>query len=92
MQITRCGSRRVIVCGAGIAMALAVFGKFGGLFASMPNAIVSGLLCAMFGLIAAVGESRARSVAWSGGSQPLACEHRGWPRAQRAMHGTCPKS
>jgi len=33
-------------------------GKFGGLFASMPQAMVSGLFCVMFGLIAAVGISQ----------------------------------
>jgi hypothetical protein len=33
-------------------------GKFGGLFASMPQAMVSGLFCVMFSLIAAVGISQ----------------------------------
>ena len=33
-------------------------GKFGGLFASMPLAMVGGLFCVMFGLIAAVGLSQ----------------------------------
>ena len=33
-------------------------GKFGGLFASLPQAMVSGLFCIMFGLIAAVGLSQ----------------------------------
>jgi solute carrier family 23 (nucleobase transporter), member 1 len=36
---------------------LAVFGKFGALFASIPGAILSGLFCCMFGLIVAVGIS-----------------------------------
>lgn len=33
-------------------------GKFGGLFASLPNAMVSGLFCVMFGIICAVGLSQ----------------------------------
>jgi nucleobase transporter 1/2 len=33
-------------------------GKFGGIFASLPQAMVSGLFCVMFGLIAAVGISQ----------------------------------
>ena len=33
-------------------------GKFGGLFASMPQAMVSGLFCIMFSLISAVGISQ----------------------------------
>lgn len=35
-----------------------VAGKFGGIFASLPQAMVSGLFCVMFGLIAAVGISQ----------------------------------
>ena len=33
-------------------------GKFGAIFASLPQAMVSGLFCVMFGLIAAVGISQ----------------------------------
>ncbi|KAK9835389.1 hypothetical protein WJX81_006828 [Elliptochloris bilobata] len=58
MQITRVGSRLVIQVGAVIIMVFALIGKFGGLFASMPQAIVSGLFCVMFGIIAAVGISQ----------------------------------
>ncbi|GFH31438.1 uncharacterized protein HaLaN_30487 [Haematococcus lacustris] len=36
---------------------LAVIGKTGGLFASVPAAILSGLFCCMFGLIVGVGVS-----------------------------------
>jgi hypothetical protein len=32
-------------------------GKFGGLFASLPNAMVSGLFCVMFGCICAGGRA-----------------------------------
>ncbi|KAF6262263.1 permease family-domain-containing protein [Scenedesmus sp. NREL 46B-D3] len=56
MQITRVGSRRVIQLGAVCAIIMGLIGKFGGLFASLPNAMVSGLFCVMFGCIcAAVG-------------------------------------
>jgi hypothetical protein len=33
-------------------------GKFGGIFASLPQAMVSGIFCIMFGLISAVGISQ----------------------------------
>ena len=51
MQITGVGSRRVIQIGAIIAIIFGLIGKFGGLFASMPQAMVSGLFCVMFALI-----------------------------------------
>lgn len=38
-----------------VAAAAALQGKFGGLFASLPNAMVSGLFCVMFGCICAGG-------------------------------------
>ena len=52
--LTGVGSRRVVQAGAAIMLVLGVGGKFGALFASIPGAIVSGLFCTMFGLIAAV--------------------------------------
>lgn len=52
--ITGVGSRRVVQTGAAIMMVLAIIGKFGALFASIPSAIISGLFCCMFGLIAGV--------------------------------------
>ncbi|KAG2437949.1 hypothetical protein HXX76_005564 [Chlamydomonas incerta] len=55
--LTGVGSRRVVQAGAFIMLLLAVFGKFGALFASLPGAIVAGLFCCVFGLIAAVGLS-----------------------------------
>eukprot|EP00878_Enallax_costatus_P011584 GHUV01012092.1.p1 GENE.GHUV01012092.1~~GHUV01012092.1.p1 ORF type:complete len:539 (+),score=86.91 GHUV01012092.1:909-2525(+) len=55
MQITRVGSRRVVQLGAVCAIIMGLIGKFGGLFASLPNAMVSGLFCVMFGIICAVG-------------------------------------
>ncbi|PNW70367.1 hypothetical protein CHLRE_17g716800v5 [Chlamydomonas reinhardtii] len=55
--LTGVGSRRVVQAGAGIMLLLAVLGKFGALFASLPGAVVAGLFCCVFGLIAAVGLS-----------------------------------
>jgi xanthine/uracil permease len=57
IQITRVGSRRVVQYGALIMIVLGVIGKFGGLFASVPHPLMSGLFCIVFGLIAAVGLS-----------------------------------
>ena len=37
-------------------------GKFGGLFASLPQAMVSGLFCVMFSIIAAIGISQLQFV------------------------------
>lgn len=56
--ITRVGSRRVVQYAAGFMLVLSVFGKFGGLFASLPAPLVGGLFASFFGLIAAVGLSQ----------------------------------
>jgi len=55
--LTRVGSRRVVQMGAVVMIVLAVFGKFGGLFTTIPSPIVGGMYCAMFGMIASVGLS-----------------------------------
>ncbi|EDV23955.1 expressed hypothetical protein [Trichoplax adhaerens] len=55
--ITRVGSRAVIQCGAIIMVILAIFSKFGALFASIPNPVVGGVFIVMFGLVTAVGIS-----------------------------------
>ncbi len=60
--LTRVGSRRVVQVGALIMLVLAVFGKFGGLFTTIPQPIVGGMYCAMFGMIAAVGLSNLQYV------------------------------
>ena len=53
---------------------LAVLGKFGALFASLPGAVVAGLFCCVFGLIAAVraregGRGREREREGEGASE-----------------------
>ncbi|CAK0786722.1 hypothetical protein CVIRNUC_009936 [Coccomyxa viridis] len=62
LQLTRVGSRRVVQIGACIAIILSIIGKFGGLFASLPQAMVSGLFCVMFSIIAAIGISQLQFV------------------------------
>lgn len=53
--LTRVGSRYVVQIGAVILIFLGLFGKFGALAAAIPQPVVGGLYCTMFGLIAAVG-------------------------------------
>eukprot|EP00794_Sanderia_malayensis_P009722 gene9722-10713_t len=55
--ITRVGSRRVIQLGALFMIVLAVIGKFGALFTTIPDPIVGGIFIIMFGMITAVGLS-----------------------------------
>jgi nucleobase transporter 1/2 len=60
--LTRVGSRRVVQAGAGFMLILGAFGKFGALFTTIPQPIVGGMYCAMFGMIAAVGLSNLQFV------------------------------
>ncbi len=60
--LTRVGSRRVVQCGGMIMIVLAMFGKFGGLFTTIPSPIVGGMYCVMFGMIAGVGLSNLQFV------------------------------
>uniref|UniRef100_H2YFW0 Solute carrier family 23 member 2 n=1 Tax=Ciona savignyi TaxID=51511 RepID=H2YFW0_CIOSA len=55
--ITKVGSRRVVQTGAVIMLILAVIGKFGALFTTIPDPVAGGMFCVMFGMIAAVGMS-----------------------------------
>lgn len=56
IAITGVASRRVVQLGAGMMICIACLGKFGALFASIPQALVAGLLVVLFSLIAGVGE------------------------------------
>ncbi len=60
--LTRVGSRRVVQIGAALMLVLGFVGKFGGLFTTIPQPIVGGMYCAMFGMIAAVGMSNLQFV------------------------------
>ncbi len=53
--LTKVGSRLVVQIGAVVLVLLGLFGKFGALAAAIPQPVVGGLYCALFGLIAAVG-------------------------------------
>jgi nucleobase transporter 1/2 len=60
--LTRVGSRHVVQIGAGLMIVLALFGKFGALFTTIPQPIVGGMYCTMFGMIASVGLSNLQFV------------------------------
>ncbi|KAM5300992.1 solute carrier family 23 member 1 isoform 2-T4 [Glossophaga mutica] len=49
LGITKVGSRRVVQYGAGIMLVLGTIGKFTALFASLPDPILGGLFCTLFG-------------------------------------------
>jgi xanthine/uracil permease len=53
--ITKVGSRFVVQIAAVILILLGIFGKFGALAAAIPQPIVGGLYCTLFGLISAIG-------------------------------------
>ncbi|MEM8944355.1 MAG: solute carrier family 23 protein [Planctomycetota bacterium] len=53
--LTKVGSRYVVQIGAVILIVLGLFGKFGALASAIPQPVVGGLYCALFGLISAVG-------------------------------------
>ena len=57
IAVTGVGSRVVVQCGAVIIIVVSMIAKVGALFATMPNSMTSGLYCALFGLIVAVGLS-----------------------------------
>ncbi|XP_078695054.1 solute carrier family 23 member 2-like [Branchiostoma floridae x Branchiostoma belcheri] len=60
--ITKVASRRVVQAGAVIAILLGMMGKFGALFTTIPDPIVGGMFCVMFGMIAAIGVSNLQLV------------------------------
>jgi nucleobase transporter 1/2 len=60
--LTRVASRRVMMWGAAIMIVLGMIGKFGAIFTSIPQPVVGGMYCAMFGMIAAVGLSNLQFV------------------------------
>ena len=60
--LTRVGSRRVVQAGAVIMILLGTVSKFGALFTTIPQPIVGGMYCAMFGMITAIGLSNLQFV------------------------------
>ncbi|XP_053321350.1 solute carrier family 23 member 1 [Spea bombifrons] len=62
LGITKVGSRRVVQYGAGIMFILGTIGKFTALFASIPDPILGGMFCTLFGMITAIGLSNLQFV------------------------------
>lgn len=62
IAVTGVGSRVVVQCGAVIIILVSLVAKVGALFATLPGAMTSGLYCALFGLIVAVGLSNLQYV------------------------------
>ncbi|KAM7373797.1 hypothetical protein PAMP_006500 [Pampus punctatissimus] len=62
LGITKVGSRRVVQYGAGIMFLLGSVGKFTALFASLPDPILGGMFCTLFGMITAIGLSNLQLV------------------------------
>nr|XP_023473368.1 solute carrier family 23 member 1 isoform X3 [Equus caballus] len=62
LGITKVGSRRVVQYGAAIMLVLGTIGKFTALFASLPDPILGGMFCTLFGMITAVGLSNLQFV------------------------------
>ena len=60
--LTRVGSRRVVQAGAIIMLALGTIAKFGALFTTVPQPVVGGMYCTLFGMIVAVGLSNLQYV------------------------------
>lgn len=60
--VTKVGSRRVIQYGALIMIFFGLLSKFGAFFVTIPEPIVGGIFCVMFGIIAAVGLSNLQFV------------------------------
>ncbi|XP_017461274.1 PREDICTED: solute carrier family 23 member 2 [Rhagoletis zephyria] len=55
--VTKVGSRRVIQWAALIMLLQGVIGKFGAVFIMIPDSVVGGIFCVMFGMIIAFGLS-----------------------------------
>lgn len=55
--VTKVGSRRVVQWAAGLMILQGVVGKLGAVFIIIPQPIVGGLFCVMFGMISAFGLS-----------------------------------
>ncbi|MEZ4225703.1 MAG: solute carrier family 23 protein [Polyangiaceae bacterium] len=60
--LTRVGSRRVVQMGALLMIVFGAVAKFGALFTTIPEPIVGGMYCTLFGVIASVGLSNLQYV------------------------------
>ncbi|MFW6090383.1 MAG: uracil-xanthine permease family protein [Actinomycetota bacterium] len=57
VALTKVASRRVVYIAAGLLIVLGLVAKFGAVIATIPQPIVGGLYCTLFGLIASIGIS-----------------------------------
>lgn len=55
MLLNQVGSRRVIQAAALMMMFFGLMSKFGALFITIPEPIIGGIFCVMFGMISATG-------------------------------------
>ncbi|KAK1409986.1 hypothetical protein QVD17_36517 [Tagetes erecta] len=60
IAVTKMGSRKAVEVGACVLIILSLIGKVGGFIASIPQVMVAGLLCIMWGMLAALGLSNLR--------------------------------
>ena len=60
--VTKVGSRRVIQYSALIMITFGLLSKFGALFVTIPEPIIGGIFCIMFGMVTAVGLSNLQFV------------------------------
>ncbi|XP_014674568.1 PREDICTED: solute carrier family 23 member 2-like [Priapulus caudatus] len=60
--ITKVGSRRVIQVAAVVMMLFGTIGKFGALFVTIPEPIIGGMFCVVFGMVTAIGLSNLQFV------------------------------
>lgn len=62
ISITGVASRRVVQTGACLMIGISLIGKFGAVFASIPQALAAGVFAVMFSLIAGVGFANLENV------------------------------
>ncbi|XP_071961147.1 solute carrier family 23 member 1-like isoform X2 [Antedon mediterranea] len=60
--ITKVGSRFVVQIAACIMLFMGTFGKFGAIFVALPDPVVGGVFCIMFGMVTGVGLSNLQFV------------------------------
>ena len=60
--VTKVASRRVIQCAGIIMIIFGLLGKFNTIFLTIPQPIIGGIFCFMFGMITSVGLSSLQSV------------------------------
>ncbi|XP_004430889.1 PREDICTED: solute carrier family 23 member 1-like [Ceratotherium simum simum] len=62
LEITKVGSRMVMVSAGCVLLLMGVFGKIGAAFATIPTPVIGGMFLVMFGVVTAVGISKLQYV------------------------------